>query len=338
MRFPDFYIAGHQKCGTTALYLTLAERDEVFLPQVKEPKFFATELRSVLHREGEVNPLHTEEGYLALYADARPGQLRGDASPQYLRSQAAPRLIAERRPDAKLVAIFREPADFLRSFHQQMLASRVEDQTDLRRALALEDERRAGRSIPRGCHLPMSLYYSDHVRYADQLARLRENFPPQNIHVIVYDDLRADPQATLRGVLEFLGLPPGGELTMRRTKPLQQARSSGLHRFAGEIRRAKRRPGAASSGHAQRQRQCSARFSRDAGAIAGRCGHAHRPGVSDRPTVLGRVNAAFGAAASPRSLLAAPPSPTSRAWTRPPLRGPPSTYRADTTELNAPEV
>jgi hypothetical protein len=243
LRFPDFYIAGHQKCGTTALYLTLAERDDVFLPQVKEPKYFATELRSVLHREGEVNPLHTEAGYLALYADARPGQLRGDASPQYLRSRAAPGLIAERRPDAKLIAIFREPADFLRSFHQQMLSSRVEDVTDLRRALELEDERRAGREIPRGCHLPMSLYYSEHVRYAEQLGRLRENFPPENIHVIIYDDLKSDPQGTMSAVVEFLGLPPGErEVAMRRTKPLQQARSSGLHRFAGELRRAKRRP------------------------------------------------------------------------------------------------
>ena len=83
----------------------------------------------------------------------------------------------------------------------------------------------------------MSLDHSDHVRYAQQLeAAAREFFAPGNIHVIIYDDLQADPEATLRGMLDFLGLPVGDTLAPRRTGASRSARSPRLHRFAGEVR------------------------------------------------------------------------------------------------------
>src|SRR6478752_4985741 len=40
-RFPDFYIVGHSKCGTTALYEMLRRHPQIFMPDVKEPMFFA---------------------------------------------------------------------------------------------------------------------------------------------------------------------------------------------------------------------------------------------------------------------------------------------------------
>jgi len=240
--FPDFYLVGHQKCGTTALYVMLGEHPEIFLPAVKEPKYFAADLRSVRAPSGPPNPLHSEQGYLALYAGAAAGQLSGDASPQYLRSVDAPAAIAAARPDAKIIAVFREPADFLRSFHEQMVSSWVEDQTELRRALELQDERRAGRSIPDRCHHPLSLQYYEHVHYAEQLQRYRDHFPAENIHVIVYDDLRADNERAVRGMLSFLGVDETFDFTARRTGPVHVARSRRVNRIAGTLRRARRRP------------------------------------------------------------------------------------------------
>ena len=46
LRVPDFFIVGHSKCGTTALYLALRSHPQVFMPAIKEPRFFAPELRS----------------------------------------------------------------------------------------------------------------------------------------------------------------------------------------------------------------------------------------------------------------------------------------------------
>ncbi|HTY97450.1 MAG TPA: sulfotransferase, partial [Solirubrobacteraceae bacterium] len=93
-RLPDFFIAGHQKCGTTALYLMLGAHPQIFLPAVKEPRYFATDLRSTRARSRPSDHTPTLEWYAALFAAAAPGQVAGEASPVYLRSRVAPAAIA----------------------------------------------------------------------------------------------------------------------------------------------------------------------------------------------------------------------------------------------------
>ena len=44
MRLPDFFIVGHSKSGTTALYEMLRQHPQIYLPAAKEPWFFADEL------------------------------------------------------------------------------------------------------------------------------------------------------------------------------------------------------------------------------------------------------------------------------------------------------
>jgi hypothetical protein len=242
-RVPDFFIVGHQKCGTTALYYMLKRHPEIFMPTVKEPRYFATDLRSRLPvRTPEARRLLTLEGYLSLFAAAAPGQRVGEASPQYLRSRVAPTNIAELQPGARIVAILREPASFLRSFHMQMVSSEVESERDLRRAIALEEARRAGESIPRRCHHPGSLLYSDHVRYVEQLRRYHAAFAPENVLVLIYDDFRADNEGTLRRVLRFLDVDDALEIETLDTKPLKEVRSPRLLKLTNATRLARRSP------------------------------------------------------------------------------------------------
>jgi hypothetical protein len=240
LRVPDFFLLGHQKCGTTALHYMLAAHPQVLMPEVKEPRFFATDLRSPLPpRTDEAKRLRTPEGYLELFAAAGTEQLVGEASPQYLRSLEAAANIRAAQPDARLIAILREPASFLRSFHQQMVSSEVETQRDLRKALALEPARREGREIPRGCHHPKSLLYSDHVHYVEQLERYERLFASERMLVLVYDDFRADNEATMRRVLAFLGLDETVPVSAVETKPVKAARSRTLYRVANAARRAR---------------------------------------------------------------------------------------------------
>ena len=123
----------------------------------------------------------------------------------YLWSPGAARRIAEVQPAARIVAILREPASFLRSLHLQNLQSHYETVADLGEALALEDDRRAGRRIPRRCRRPQTLLYSEYVRYAEQLRRYRAVFAREQLLVLIYDDYRADNEATVRQVLRFVG-------------------------------------------------------------------------------------------------------------------------------------
>jgi hypothetical protein len=236
---PDFIVLGHQKCGTTALYHMLKAHPQIFMPEVKEPRFFATDLRTRLPiRSEEARRLQTLEGYAALFTPAAPGQLRGEASPQYLRSHEAPAGIAALRPDARLIAIFREPASFLRSFHLQMVSSSQETELDFGKAIALEQQRREGKRLPRTCHNARTLLYSDHVRYGEQLQRLLSLFAREQLLVLVYDDFRADNEGTVRQVLRFLEVDEEVEVQAIETKPLKAVRSRELHQLAGARRRA----------------------------------------------------------------------------------------------------
>ena len=216
---PDFFIVGHPKCGTTALYEMLRRHPEVFMPELKETRFFARELHPGSPRPG-VLPESLEE-YLALFGEASPGQRTGEASPSYLRSQRAAARIAEVSPGARIVALLREPADFVRSLHLELVRDHVEPEPDLRKALALESVRReAGQRERRP-----GLVYSDYVHYVDQLRRYEDVFPAEQMKVLIYDDFRADNEGTVQSVLRFLGVGDAPPLEIVEANPSIRVRS-----------------------------------------------------------------------------------------------------------------
>jgi len=202
-RVPDFFIVGHHKCGTTALYEMLRRHPQIYMPSFKEPRFFAPDLRYPDPPRNSVLP-DTLEEYLALFAGARPEQRVGEGSPMYLWSRDAARLIAEVQPAARMIAILREPASFLHSLHNHWVLHHVETEKDLRTAISLEEARRQGRHGPRYSYWPQALLYSDHVRYVEQLRRYDALFPADQLLVLIYDDFRRDNEATVRRVLRFL--------------------------------------------------------------------------------------------------------------------------------------
>ena len=224
LRVPDFFIVGHAKSGTTALYEMLRQHPQIFMPASKEPWFFADELLERTPPRPGGTP-ETLEAYCAWFADARPDQRAGEASALYLWSRTAAGRIAQERPDARIIAILREPASFLRSLHLQFVQTYVETEMDLGRALALEGPRRRGERVPRHTYWPQALLYSEHVRYVDQLRRYHEVFPPEQILVLIYDDFRADNEATVRRVLRFLDVDEQVPIATLQANPTVQVRS-----------------------------------------------------------------------------------------------------------------
>jgi hypothetical protein len=233
-RLPDFFIVGQPKCGTTALVEILRRHPQVFVPANKEPWFFAEELHERTPPRPEGTPRTLEE-YSALFEPAEPGQRAGEATVLYLWSHTAARAIAEVQPEARIIAIVREPASFLRSLHLQFLQAYVETEPDLRRALALEDERRHGRQIPDRSYWPAALMYSEHVRYVEQLRRFYDVFPPEQILVLVYDDFRADNEAVTRQVLRFLEVDDTVAIESGEVNPTVRPRSQRLHELLGAV-------------------------------------------------------------------------------------------------------
>jgi len=228
LRAPDFFIVGHAKSGTTALYEMLRDHPQIYMPELKEPWFFASDMRPRFEPHLGGMPPQTLSEYLALFADAGPEQRIGEASSSYLWSRTAAAAIAQVQPRARIIAILREPASFLRSLHLQLLQTHVEDRKDFATALGLEQVRAEGREIPSRSHRPQLLQYSDHVRYVEQLRRYEELFGAEQMLVLIYDDFRADNEATVRRVTEFLGVDAEHPVAVQDANPSILLRSQRL--------------------------------------------------------------------------------------------------------------
>jgi hypothetical protein len=232
-RVPDFFIVGHHKCGTTALYEMLRQHPQVFMPALKEPRFFAPDVLTEVPGANRGLPKTLEE-YLALFDAAGADQRAGEATPLYLFSKVAAGRIAELQPRARIVALLREPASYLRSLHLQLLHDHTEGVTDLRRAIELEPARREGRDIPATCRRPQLLMYSERVRYVEQLRRYHEVFARDQVLVLIYEEFRRDNQATLRSVLRFLGVDEQVRLDATEANPTVRLRP-GVEGFFNKV-------------------------------------------------------------------------------------------------------
>lgn len=220
-RHPDFFIVGAPKCGTTALYSYLQQHPDVFMPVRKEPHFFCPDLPSPGHVVDEAE-------YLALFAPAAPHQRLGEASVYYLYSTEAARRIRAQLPDARIVIMLRDPVAMMYSLHSQRLFEGHEDLDDFEAALAAESDRRAGRRIPKYGYPTGILQYRDVGRFAAQVQRYFDAFGRDRVHVILYDELAADPAAVYASTCEYLGLAPHPLTSYAQVNPNKTVRSSAL--------------------------------------------------------------------------------------------------------------
>ena len=83
--------------------------------------------------------------------------------------------------------------------------------------------------MPLNTFWPQGLFYSDHVRYVEQLRRFEAHFPRERMLVLIYDDYLADNEGTLRRVLSFLGLNEEVPVVKRGANPSMEVRSPRLH-------------------------------------------------------------------------------------------------------------
>jgi hypothetical protein len=221
---PDFIIVGAPKCGTTAMYGYLRQHPDVFMPFIKEPLFFGSDLTS---RYGRM----TEEEYRALFRPAPDGALKGEASAWYLYSSCAAQEIHDAIPEARIVAMLRNPIEVMQAQHSQLLFNRQEDIPDFADALAAEPERAAGRRLPPGPIRPENLLYRRMVQFSEQLERYLAVFGRERVHVIIFDDFREDTAGAYRSLLEFLGVSSEVEADLSPMNENKRARAAWIQRM-----------------------------------------------------------------------------------------------------------
>lgn len=204
---PNFLIVGAQKAGTTALYQYLKQHPDVYMSPVKEPHFLAFEARKLdfrgpRDRETLGHMVVGDEGaYRDLFAAAGGEKARGEASAMYLYIPDAVGGIGRHAPDAKLVAVLRNPADRAYSSFLHMVRDGREPIPEFGRALAAEEGRIRGNWSPIWHYRQMGFYH-------DQISRYQEAFGQEQLRVYLYEDLEKNPEGVLRDIHEFIGVDP----------------------------------------------------------------------------------------------------------------------------------
>ncbi|NMO56631.1 sulfotransferase domain-containing protein [Actinoplanes sp. TBRC 11911] len=207
MPLPDFLIAGVPKAGTTALHAALVAHPGLFLPSVKEPKFFLSHERPpATGGPGDVQTyeehVRRQEDYEALFDPAPPGTLLGEATPFYLYDRSAHERIKALIPSARLIVLLRDPIDRAHSNWTHLWNAGLEPEADFVAACRAEERRKAAGWAPFWHYLSLG-------RYGEQLQHLYRHFPREQVLLLRYRDLRDAPAATLDRVCRFLSVAPG---------------------------------------------------------------------------------------------------------------------------------
>lgn len=215
---PSFFVIGAYRSGTTTLYRMLRQHPGVFLPLEKEPNWLAVEDNPEASHILRERSVPDRAAYEALYRERGADQVPGDISPEYLRNPHVAGHLAEIAPDARLVAILRNPierawSDFL--LHRRDGNEPCETLVD---ALAQQSDRTTDGDHRAG-------HYLDSGMYATQLQRYLDRFPAEAVQVHLFEDLKTDLDGTMRAIFSHIGVDPGVEV--EREKPIN---ASGIPR------------------------------------------------------------------------------------------------------------
>lgn len=203
-------IVGAPRCGTTSLSRYLERHPQICFSKVKEPHFFAASDLSGLP-DAELRDLVEREYLKRFFAHcARGDAVMMEGSVSYLYAGERMQAVLRLWPEAKFIIALRDPLKMVPSLHQRLLYTGDETEQDFGRAWRLIAARRAGRKIPRTCLDPRLLDYEEIGRLGKHVAAFFAAVGRERCHVVIHDDLVADPGAAYRGVLDFLGLPDDG--------------------------------------------------------------------------------------------------------------------------------
>jgi sulfotransferase family protein len=237
MTLPNFLIIGAQKSGTSAIYAYLSQHPQVFASEIKEPAFFAFEGAQRIFagpddaRAGRYI-VRDLERYRRLFRTVGDRARAGEASSIYMYAPQAAERIRHYIPNAKLIAVLRDPVDRAYSAYRHLVRDGRET-LSFEEGLAAEPSRTAANWHP-------IFHYKQRGFYYAQLRRYFELFSREQIAVYTYDEFKADPRALLKSMFVFLDIDPDFQPDMSvRHNVSGIPKSRLLHAIIGRPSRAK---------------------------------------------------------------------------------------------------
>lgn len=223
IRRPNLFVVGAPRCGTTSMYKYLQTHPDVFMAPVKEPNFFGSDLR-------DPKATRDEASYLSLFEAAGDEKYVGEASVWYLYSQRAAQEIHAFAPDARIIAMLRNPVDTMLSLHSHHVLTRYQPVKDFETALRSQGKKKDCDALNAGRSFRFDVSYREAVRFGTQLERFLHCFGPERVHVILLDDVLRDTAAVCRRALRFLDLDASRRPPLKKHNPMRKVRSEAFRR------------------------------------------------------------------------------------------------------------
>ena len=193
--WPNFFIVGAPKAGTTSLYAYLRQHPDVYMSPVKEPHFFSRVSASKPFGTVLFQPIVNRRTYLKLFRDGRQHAIVGEASTSYLWDNGAAGRILSVNPRAKILISLRDPVERAYSHYLNNVREGIEERPF---SVAIHEEQSS-----QLCDWLRS--YVDIGRYTNQVRRYRDLFAEQ-VKVVVFEEFVADPIPMMNSLCDFLNL------------------------------------------------------------------------------------------------------------------------------------
>ena len=194
---PTFFIIGAPKSGTTSLHHYLNGHSQITMSVPKEPHYFSTDIKN--------GGIRNAKEYLDCFSQSHKKTIAiGESSTLYLYSKVAVQKIFNYNKKSKFIVMVRNPIEIAQSFHQVALKVFGETETNFQKAWLLEQSRKAGKNIPKGCIDHQLILYGNIAKIGQQIERLTSYISPKNIHFIIYDDFKNSTKREYFKVLKFL--------------------------------------------------------------------------------------------------------------------------------------
>lgn len=208
MKKLDFMIIGAQKSATTSLYNYLKPHPEIFMSSSKEAPFFT---KKELFDKG------WEQFADEFFSGADPLKFWGTASPQYMGDDRAAERIHKLMPDARLIAILRNPVDRAYSHFTMQVRRELEKRSfdqAIEESLQPQALEYARKNMPEPIDGHADEDETGHYvvwgEYARVLKEFLRYFPREQLLVLYMDDLMAEPAETYKKVVDFIGIKDAG--------------------------------------------------------------------------------------------------------------------------------
>jgi hypothetical protein len=194
-RRPDFLVISPAKTGSTWLADNLRRHPDLFVPAIKEVKYFSSWFK-----------WFDLDWYLHHFADGE-GRLKGEASPSYaVLPVRRIRLIRGLMPNVKLVFLMRDPVGRAWSHARHNCVYRETNFADSAVGFEEVSEQQWAESFAHDWPLAAG-------DYLGQLRRWLSVFPREQVYVGFYESIVREPETLLREVFAFLGARPDVDLS-----------------------------------------------------------------------------------------------------------------------------